>query len=177
MPDRRRIIGIDYSSKMCALACARGLVAHQANAIALPFADVQFDLVCSAEVVQCTDDLHGLLAEFARVCREGGRIVISTGNATSLVRRTMRWARRLKPHPLWSAHRPAILRTPAEMEIAVRDLPLQLEKVHWTYFPFPWLRAIGPTNGTENWAATNLVVCFIRQPAAKPKAKPGLQSD
>jgi SAM-dependent methyltransferase len=76
-----RAIGIDYSLSMCVLARARKLLAYQANALALPFADEQFDLIYSAEMLQLIDDLPALFAELARVCRPGGRIVVSTLNA------------------------------------------------------------------------------------------------
>src|SRR5262249_5931116 len=74
----RAVIGVDYSAGMCALARARGMLVYQADAMALPFADDQFDLIYSAEVLQCVADLPALLAELARVTQPGGRVVVST---------------------------------------------------------------------------------------------------
>src|SRR5262249_25277363 len=67
------VVGVDYSLGMCALARARGMQVYHADATALPFADEQFDLIYSAEVLQCVSDHAALMKELARVCRTGGR--------------------------------------------------------------------------------------------------------
>ena len=164
--DRQRSIGIDYSLSMCALASARGMTAYQGNALALPFADAQFDLIYSAEMLQFIDDLPALFAEFARVCRPGGRIVVSTLNAASLLRRGAKAARRLRPHPVWSAYRPVVLRNAEEIALAARGLPLELDMVCWIHFPFPWRRCRASARNPIEWMATNAVARFVKQPSA-----------
>lgn len=163
--NRRRAIDIDYSLSMCVRAHARGMIAYHGNALALPFADAQFDLLYSAEMAQCIDDLAALLAEFARVCRPGGRIVVSTSNATSVLRRGLQAARKFAPHPVWAKNRPMIMRTADEMAGAARGLPLKLEMACWTHFPFPWVRCRPFARNRFEWAASNAVVRFVKQPA------------
>jgi SAM-dependent methyltransferase len=158
-----RAIGIDYSLSMCVLARARKLLAYQANALALPFADEQFDLIYSAEMLQLIDDLPALFAELARVCRPGGRIVVSTLNAASLLRRVLQAARKLRPHPAATANPPAIKRTAEEICIATRRLPLELDIACWTHFPFPWMRCQASTRNMLAWAASNVVVSFVKK--------------
>ena len=164
--DRRPALGIDYSLSMCALARARGMVAYQANAVALPFADAQFDIIYSAEMLQFIDDLPALFAEFARVCRPGGRIVVSTPNAASLLRRGLKVARRFRPHAVWAAYRPVALRTAEELAIAARGLPLKLNLACWIHSPFPWRRCRASARNRLEWMATNAVVRFVKQPSA-----------
>jgi SAM-dependent methyltransferase len=161
--NRRRVVGVDYSLNMCILAHARSMTAYQANALALPFADGQFDLVYSSELAQCITDLSALLTEFARVCDTGGRIVVSTINATSLVRRGLQAARTLRPHPVWGANRPVIMRTAADIAVAARGLPLKLDMVYWTHFPLPWLRPRASVHNLLAWAASNVIIRFVKQ--------------
>jgi SAM-dependent methyltransferase len=164
--DRRPALGVDYSLAMCARAQARGLKAYQANAFALPFADAQFDLVYCAETLQCIDDAPALFAEFARVCRPGGHVVVSSSNAASLLRRVMKATRRLKPHPVWGASREMIHRTAEQMDAAARGLPLKSDMVCWTHFPFPMLRCQASTRNMLEWASTNVAVRFVKQPSS-----------
>src|SRR5262249_29141694 len=92
------VVGVDYSLGMCARARARGMRVYHADATALPFADQEFDLIYSAEILQCVGNLAALIAELARVCRTDGRIVVSTLNRASLLRRSMREVRKILPH-------------------------------------------------------------------------------
>jgi SAM-dependent methyltransferase len=138
------------------------LAAYQANALALPFADAQFDLVYSSELAQCVDDLAALLAELARVCDTGGLVVISTLNGSSFIRRALRIARKLHPHPVWGGNRPVVMRTAADIAIAARDLPLTLDAVYWTHFPFPWLRRGTSVHNVLDWAASNVLLRFVK---------------
>ena len=162
------VIGVDYSPGMCALARARGMRVYHADAMALPFADQQFDLIYSAEVLQCVGDHASLLAELARVCRTGGRIVVSTLNRKSLVRQGMRQIRRLVPHAGAPAHTPAILRTAAEIAEIGRACGLTVRSVWWMHFPFPWLRRTPTETNALEAAATNMIVELIKP---KPPAR------
>jgi SAM-dependent methyltransferase len=158
----RAAAGVDYSLNMCLLARKRGLIAYQANALALPFADGQFDLVYSSELAQCVEDLPTLLAELTRVCRGSGRIAISTLNGSSFLRRAVRIARIVRPHPVWGAIRPVAMRTADDIAIAARGLPLTLDAVYWTHFPFPWLRRSASVRNVLDWAASNVLIRFVK---------------
>lgn len=72
--DRRAAIGVDFSLEMCVLARNLGMLAHQTDALALPFADEQFDLIYCAGLLEHIDDLSKLFAELSRVCCVGGRM-------------------------------------------------------------------------------------------------------
>ncbi len=76
-PDRF-LAGVDYSIGMCRLAQSSALRVFHADALALPFANEQFDLIYSAEILQYVEDLSKLGEELVRVCRPGGRIIVST---------------------------------------------------------------------------------------------------
>ncbi len=83
-PHVRRIIGLDLTPGMleqarAALAASgAGNVAFvQGDAAALPFADAAFSLVISSAAFHHFAAPGRVLAEMARVCRPGGRIVVS----------------------------------------------------------------------------------------------------
>jgi SAM-dependent methyltransferase len=134
----RPIAGIDFSFELCVQARARGMLAHQANALALPFADAQFDLVCVAGVLEHIDDLTSLCAEIARVCRPGGSVILGTGYRNSLARRLMRLVRCVKPAPLAVARLPLTMRSLGELRQAAEAAGLRLARVCWTHFPLTW---------------------------------------
>jgi ubiquinone/menaquinone biosynthesis C-methylase UbiE len=75
-----RFSGIDFSSLAVELArkrCGSDVDLREASITALPFADASFDAVVSADVVCQVEDPATALAEFRRVLRPGGSIVIN----------------------------------------------------------------------------------------------------
>ena len=156
----KNVIGVDYSQGMCKLARARGLLAYHANALALPFAADQFDLVYSAESIQYIDDLHGVLRELARVCRPGGHIVISTQNRSSAVRRAVLAAKALLGRA--SSEDPIYVRSADDIAAAVEGLPLAIESVWWLHFPFSGLYRTGTTERRFKSLASNVIIRFVR---------------
>ena len=128
------IVGVDYSLGMCKRAEARGMPVIHANAQALPFANEQFDLVYSAEILQYIKDVPALLRELGRVTRTGGQIVMSTMNQSSLQRQSMY----LVKASLRKVSRadPSFFHTAQQIARAVSKLPLQLRSVTWIHFPF-----------------------------------------
>jgi len=159
-------VGVDFSLEMCVLARARGMIAYQADALALPFADEQFDLVYGAGLLEHISDLAGLFAELARVCRPGGRVVVGTANKVSLARRVMRLVRRVKPHPLAVMRRPIIMRAVDELEAEARRVSLVLDMVCWTHFPLPWQRCSKSARNIFAPLATNVFTRFVKRPSA-----------
>jgi malonyl-CoA O-methyltransferase len=77
-----RVTGLDFSRDMLARARERvgaegvSLIEHDL-ALPLPFDDRSYDLVLSALVLEHIGDLQLLFHELARVCRPGGRVVLS----------------------------------------------------------------------------------------------------
>jgi len=55
----------------------RGAVAVHGMIGALPFADAQFDLICSLDILEHVDDDDGALAELARVANPGATLLLS----------------------------------------------------------------------------------------------------
>jgi ubiquinone/menaquinone biosynthesis C-methylase UbiE len=56
---------------------------HTGDALNMPFPDEAFDRVCSAELIEHMEVPSDLIAEMARVCRVGGRIIVGTVNDKS----------------------------------------------------------------------------------------------
>jgi SAM-dependent methyltransferase len=156
------VVGVDYSLGMCLLARARGMRVHHADINALPFADAQFDLIYSAEMLQCIGDLDPLLGELARVCCHDGRIVVSTLNRNSMVRRAMRHVRKLMPDKAAPADARAIMRTAGEVAAAGRHCGLSLRSVWWVHFPLPWLGRTTSEHYPLEPLATNMIVEFAK---------------
>ncbi len=78
---RGRIVGIDVSADMLALAtkrCAeqKNISLQDANALSLPFADESFDVVVSTQVYEYVADIATALKEAVRVLHPGGRMLI-----------------------------------------------------------------------------------------------------
>ena len=81
-----RLTGVDLSEAMLDKARARvrrGKLTHvemiaQGDAEALAFADASFDVVVAQYVVTAVPNPERALDEFARICRPGGEIVITT---------------------------------------------------------------------------------------------------
>jgi SAM-dependent methyltransferase len=154
------VVGVDYSHGMCRLAHARGMLVYHANALALPFAAHQFDLVYSAESIQYIDDLSGVLRELARVCRPGGHIVISTQNRFSAVRQAVLATKALLGGA--SPHDPVYVRTGEDVTVAANGLPLAVDSVWWLHFPLRCLYRTATTERRFKSLASNVIIRFVR---------------
>ena len=161
--DRRPVVGIDFSFEMCLLARNLGMLAHQADALALPFADGQFDLIYCAGLLEHVDDLSKLFAELSRVCRIGGRIVVGTANKVSLARRAMRVVRRVLPASLEVMRRPIVMRTIGELVLAAGEASLDLDRVCWSHFPLQWERCSSSASNVLAPLATNVYARFKKR--------------
>jgi ubiquinone/menaquinone biosynthesis C-methylase UbiE len=91
-----RVIGVDASPDMLAVAAAKvaGAAFHRAELTSIPLPDRSVDLIVCALALCHVPDLVPVFAEFARVLRPGGHLVISD------------------PHVLLSYLRPTLPRTP-----------------------------------------------------------------
>ncbi len=72
------VVGMDFSERMLELASAKApeIRFDAGNALALPYADGEFDAVTVGFGARNFFDLAGGLAEMARVTRPGGRVVV-----------------------------------------------------------------------------------------------------
>ena len=82
-PRCRSLIATDFSEKMLRRAekkCGKykNVRFAQADILALPYPDGQFDVVIAANVIHLLDEPIRALRELERVCRPGGRLVIPT---------------------------------------------------------------------------------------------------
>lgn len=81
----RSVTGIDFSEEMLAKAQAKvrelrlGQIKHllQMDARDLDFADATFDTVAAMHILSVVPEPERVMAEIARVCRPGGKIVIT----------------------------------------------------------------------------------------------------
>ena len=159
----RPVIGVDFSLRMCVLARAKGLLAYHADATALPFADGQFDLIYSAEMLQHIADLQTVVSELARVCRPGGRIVVSTLNRPSWYRRAFFLLRDLLLRPNAPRRGRAIMRTAAELAASGQARSLVATRTCWTHFPLPWIHCAITTQYGLDPLATNIIIEFVKR--------------
>ena len=71
-----RIVVLDQSEGMLAVARRRGLETVRASALAMPFSDGTFDTVMCTDALHHIKDIEGAIAEMARVVKPGGTILI-----------------------------------------------------------------------------------------------------
>jgi ubiquinone/menaquinone biosynthesis C-methylase UbiE len=83
------LVGVDLSSGMLQQARQGGHTVAQGSVTALPFADASFDVVYCFKVLAHVPDIRLALAEFGRVLRPGGTMVVEFYNRRSL--RGLRW--------------------------------------------------------------------------------------
>jgi SAM-dependent methyltransferase len=83
-PRVRQVVGIDLTPALLGLAAARlaaagigNVLLQEGDAAALPFTDGAFDLVVCRAALHHFPDPAVQIAEMARVCRPGGRVVVS----------------------------------------------------------------------------------------------------
>jgi SAM-dependent methyltransferase len=78
----RSVVGVDIDETAVAAATARyELDFRTADIASMPFDDESFDVVVSFETIEHVPDPEAALAEYARVLRSDGVLVISTPNA------------------------------------------------------------------------------------------------
>jgi ubiquinone/menaquinone biosynthesis C-methylase UbiE len=140
--------GLDLSPGMLEKARARGLDVREGSVTRLPFDDASFDVACSFKVLAHVPDIHGALAEMARVTRSGGVVIAEFYNPLSF----RGLAKRLGPAGRVSATR-------RESDV-------------FTRFDAPWsVRSLAP-RGTRFEAARGV---RIVTPAAAFMRVPGLR--
>ncbi|MGH9026663.1 MAG: class I SAM-dependent methyltransferase [Acidimicrobiia bacterium] len=83
-PHVRQVLGIDLTPALLEVAAARfaeagidNVLLQEGNAAALPFVDASFDLVICRTAVHHFPEPEKPVAEMARVCRPGGRVVVA----------------------------------------------------------------------------------------------------
>lgn len=76
-------IGVDVSQDAVDFCNKAGLVAKKVDGLKLPFADDSFDIVCNWHVVEHVEDVRQTLAEWNRVIKPGGLLVMETPDAAS----------------------------------------------------------------------------------------------
>ncbi|WP_203995328.1 class I SAM-dependent methyltransferase [Micromonospora lutea] len=82
-PDDVDLVGVDWSPRMVrvtrqrAVGLGREMTLLPADAAALPFVDGRFDTVVSTFALCCVPDERAALAEFVRVLRPGGSLLLA----------------------------------------------------------------------------------------------------
>lgn len=128
-----RYSGIDFMPLACELArkrCGPSVDIRQASITALPFADASFDAVVSADVICQVENPAVAIAEFHRVLRPGGTVMINVP--------AYRW--------MWSYHDDSCETkhryTRPELDELLRAAGfLERRLTHWNALPFPALFA------------------------------------
>src|SRR5262249_32802167 len=132
------------------------------DALALPFAAEQFDLVYAAGLLEHIQDLPQVMCELSRVTRPGGHVVVGTANRISLARRVMRLVRKVKPFATELTPQTIVMRTVHELVNAAAQASLALDRVCWNYFPLPWHTCTASTENVLSPFATTVIARFVR---------------
>lgn len=132
-PIRARWSGIDFMPLACELArerCGPEVDIREASVTALPFDAARFDAVVSADVICQIDNPEVAMAEFARVLRPGGVLIINVP--------AYMW--------MWSYHDDTVHTkhryTRPEIARLLRDAGFTTHRLtHWNALPFPLIWA------------------------------------
>ncbi|MDG2467718.1 MAG: class I SAM-dependent methyltransferase [Pirellulaceae bacterium] len=76
-------VGVDVSQDAVDYCCQRDLSAQKVDGLRLPFPDNEFDVVVNWHVIEHVADVQATLAEWHRVIRPGGMLVMETPDAAS----------------------------------------------------------------------------------------------
>lgn len=103
-----RVTGADLSEAMIAVCRDRysGTAlefVRVAGVGPLPFAAASFDAVIASSVLEYVRELEPLLAEFRRVLRPGGRLVVTVPDMRDPLRKREAWIRRVATAPVVAA--------------------------------------------------------------------------
>lgn len=151
-----KVYGVDCSVGQLKIARQAGLNVYQANALDLPFANEQFDLVTCNEVLQYIADPSSLLVEIARVLTPRGRLILSCPNLGSILRKMGRWLIALGLVKF--SNIPARHRTYHELLRAAEKSGLKLTRTGLLYYPTHSFRVVDSVTGLDRLAATNYVL-------------------
>lgn len=149
---RNTVVGVDLSIRQLVSAKSKGVLSVRADACDLPFIGNAFDIVVLSEVIQHVDDLDKLLAGVRRVTKPGGKVVISTINQESIVRRLYRVYTGNKEK---SRTR---LRTATSLAHAMRKHDLEQLSLIWIHSPIRKLSQSKQVSALRSAAATNFVL-------------------
>lgn len=163
-----RIVAIDAAWGMTRQGQRRSVQASwvQADAAALPFSSMKFDMVISSSAYQWVDDLAGAFAEARRVLKPGGRLMAAMfayGTLdelfVSLEKAAHAAGRKLPPLRRLPAHEDVIA---ALHQAGFKDPLVRIEK-RVTWFKdvkaiLAWLKGIGANASARNffWGKTLL---------------------
>jgi ubiquinone/menaquinone biosynthesis C-methylase UbiE len=142
---RWKLCGIDQNPLACELArrrCGPGTPIREGSVTAMPYDHRAFDAVVSVDVVCQVEEPARVVAEFFRVLRPGGVVVINVP--------AYRW--------MWSYHDEAVHTrkryTRTEVAHLLRQAGFRLTRLtHWNALPFPlvWAkRKIFPRSGATS---------------------------
>jgi arsenite methyltransferase len=101
-----RVVGVDPSESMLAMARRRGPAAEfqAADALSLPFPDASFDVAVSTQVYEYIADIAGALAEARRVLEPGGRLLVLDTDWDSIVWHSRDPERTRRVLEAWNEH-------------------------------------------------------------------------
>jgi ubiquinone/menaquinone biosynthesis C-methylase UbiE len=147
-----RVAGVDISERILETAQARVPRAElrQANLESLPFADGEFDLVLSSQVIEHVVDAAAAMGELARVLRPDGVLVLSTDNAHNVVTRVLNAPRAALVATLRLRGRRGLIESPAtpytrtSLRALVECAGLRVEHVETFRFHLMWPLALPP---------------------------------
>ncbi|MEW5851177.1 MAG: class I SAM-dependent methyltransferase [Myxococcota bacterium] len=83
-PHCAQVVGVDLSGGMLRRAADRGLAVAQANILAIPLPDAQFDAVCCFKVLAHIERIEEAMRELGRLVKPGGVLVAEFYNPNSV---------------------------------------------------------------------------------------------
>jgi len=118
--------GVDVSAEAVQLCRDRGLAGIATDGNELPFDDASFDVLTSWHVIEHVADVRQTLADWRRVLRPGGVMVLETPDASSpkVRRRGTRYAKFWKPEHTYTFDPRNLGRFVAQAGFEVLDQPL-----------------------------------------------------
>lgn len=159
-----RVVGLDAAFNLLRLARSNGLMGVQGDALDLPFADSSFDVALAIELLQQVTDASTLLQSLTRVTRVGGTVIIATANRWSVIRQAVHAGVELGfvPRGMPRDIPLPLLRSAREILEIAEGLPLELETMGTTYYPWTFGHRHLRMGILRSLLATNFLLKFRR---------------
>lgn len=148
------VAGVDISLPSLKLSQEKDIFPILADASALPVENESVDIVLCIEMLQHIRNETDFVNELCRKVKKTGKLIISTLNNDSMLRRTSRFVNRVRKGPEIRT----ILRNPMGIMNILKTCGFDDFEIGYSYFPFPFSSAKSLPGRPFRYFGTNFII-------------------